>query len=170
MSQHHIPPSLLNSSKAAVCVRAFVSYQRKKSSCIGVVPFSPCYYRVRALPWEGNIATGILIFLASSGLWHAKVNRRPLPDACFQGTPMRYLDHIDTEVRSDSAQESESTSNSSMFGCEILILLFVDAESSPSTQLYWPAAPNQPVSQGWSNPKISMRIAPLLPFEPLENI
>lgn len=45
-------------------------------------------------------------------------------------------DHIDTEVRGDSAQESKSTSNSMAFGCEAFILLFVDAENSLSTQLY----------------------------------
>lgn len=41
----------------------------------------------------------------------------------FKGHLCGTLDLIDTEVRGDSAQESESTSNSSMFGCEILILL-----------------------------------------------
>lgn len=45
-------------------------------------------------------------------------------------------DHIDTEARGDSAQESESMPNSSMFGREILVLLFVDVDNSPLSQLY----------------------------------
>lgn len=51
---------------------------------------------------------------------------------CLCGT----ADHRGTKMRGDSVQESESTSNSRVFACEVLILLFVDVENSPCTQLY----------------------------------
>jgi len=39
-------------------------------------------------------------------------------------------------VRGDPAQESESTSNTRVFGCEVLIVLFGDRENSPCTPLH----------------------------------
>ena len=44
-------------------------------------------------------------------------------------------DHGGT-VRGDPAQESESTSNTRVFGCEVLIVLFGDRENSPCTPLH----------------------------------
>lgn len=59
-----------------------------------------------------------------------------LVSMCSKGPLCGTSYHIDTEVRGDSAQESKSTSNSRVFGCEVFILLFADVENSLSTQLY----------------------------------
>lgn len=141
--------------------QSFCFLPEKENYCSGVVSFSPCYYRVQVLPWEKNIATGNIIFLTSSGLWRAKVNTRPLLDAYLQGTFMWYFRPHRYWGERWLCTGEWILSNSSMFGCEILILLFVDAENSPFTQLCWPPALNHHGSrclkpQGWSNPKTSI--------------
>jgi len=68
----HIPASLLKAERLMFQVsKAFVSYQRKKNiMLVQLSSLGPCYYRVNALPWEGNIANWNTLVLASSGFWH----------------------------------------------------------------------------------------------------